>query len=66
MEGLYPENVTAWRLFQRMCARFVVDTHLAPDVFRVATAGADADTVEDLLERLDVIYRVAMPAPKAE
>lgn len=61
IEDLYPENLEAWRVFQAMGRRFVVDTGLMPDVFRLATKDADSDTVEGLLDRLALIYDIVQP-----
>lgn len=66
LEGLYPENADAWQMFHQIATRFVVDAGLAGAVFRRLTDKADTETVEDLLERLSVIYDLVMPEKRSE
>jgi hypothetical protein len=65
VEALYPENVTAWKVYGRLSSRFVVDAGLAGEVFRQAVARADSDTVDDLVERLGEIHEILMPERKS-
>jgi hypothetical protein len=63
---LWPENVEAWAVFQRVAARFVVDAGLAGDVFRRLTTDRDDAEAVDLVERLGVIYDLVCPAKKQD
>jgi hypothetical protein len=57
------ENVEAWCLFQRVCSRFAVETHVAPAI--LARAIADADDPDDLTTRLTMLYDIHFP-PKQD
>ena len=59
--NIWPENLDAWRIFQRLASRLVVDARLGPEVFRRLTEEYDGDKVEDVLERLGVIHDIVMP-----
>lgn len=41
-----------------------MDFHLGPEVFRRLTDDRDVDDVEDLVERVAIIYDIVMPPPK--
>jgi hypothetical protein len=60
---LWPENAQAWDLFKRLATRFVVDAGLAASVFQRLTEDLDVDEMQELVERLTVIYDLVMPAP---
>ena len=63
LEGLWPENAEAWRIFQQVVTRFTADLDLAAAVLTAALAEADLDSVGDLLARLSVIYEWLYPPP---
>lgn len=64
LEDLWPENAAAWRLFHQLATRFVVDASLGAEVFRTLTAELSVDEIEDLLDRLAIIYDIVMPPKK--
>lgn len=64
VEQLEPSNAEAWRLFQRLATRFVVDAQLVPELFRRLTEDYAADDFDDLTERLSLIYDLVMPEKK--
>lgn len=66
LEGLEDDNAEAWRMFQRLAGRFVVEMHLSPEVFRCYTAERSERELDDLLDRLELIYDVVMPVRKGE
>jgi hypothetical protein len=64
IEGLWPENAEAWRIFQQVVTRFTVDLHAGNEVLRRATA--HVDDVEEfgaLMDRLSLIYELVYPPP---
>lgn len=67
-DALWPENVSAWQLFQQISTRFVVDARLVGEAFRVLTNDWPTDAKADAFERLSVIYDVMNPrsAPPTE
>jgi hypothetical protein len=63
LDGLMPENASAWRIFHRLASRFLVDTHLTQAIFERLTAGWHEERVLDLAERLELIYSLLCPPP---
>ena len=63
---LWPENLDAWKVFQQLARRLVVDVGLGPEVFRRLTDQLDSTTFENTLDRLNVIYDVVLPPPKRD
>lgn len=63
LEGLWPENAEAWRLFQQTVTRFAADLQLTSAVLArlVPDGEMDAETFGELLERLSVIYEWLYP-----
>ncbi len=59
--ALWPENVEAWSLFERVSRRFVHEFKLGPDVMQHSLAGRDSDDVLDMVDRLTIIYDVLAP-----
>lgn len=64
LEGLWPENERAWRLFNQLATRLVADLGIGAEAFRILAADIPADDMPDLLTRLAVIYDVVYPPPK--
>lgn len=62
--SVWPENLDAWHVFQRLAARVVVETHVGAEVFRRLTEERGPDDVDDLVERLSVIYEWLVPPPR--
>ncbi len=63
-DEVWPENLDAWRIFQRMAARVVVETQIGPEVFRRLTEDRTPGEIEDVIDRLAVIHQWLVPAPK--
>lgn len=61
---LWPENIAAWRLFQQLRTRFVVDAGFVGGAFQMYTAEWSNDLRVDVLERLSVIYDLIIPPPE--
>lgn len=61
---LWPENAEAWRLFHRLGSRFVADTRIAAFVLDRLTADWSDTEVEDVIERLSLLYDVMVPRPE--
>jgi hypothetical protein len=64
LEGLWPENAEAWRIFHQVVSRFTHDLQAGGEALRRLTAGVtDVDDYEDLLARLALIYDLLYPPP---
>jgi hypothetical protein len=61
IESLDERNVRAWRLYQHLAQRIVVDAQLATAVFRRVADELDEDEYAGLIERLGTIYDVISP-----
>lgn len=61
IETLEPVNAAAWLFYKSLSTRFLVDAGLVPEMFRCKTAGLDLERVEDLIERLSLMYDVMTP-----
>jgi len=67
LEGLDAENARAWRVFQQVARRLVMDWQLAPLVLEWAMADVPETDRLDVLARLAVIYdAMAPPPPKTD
>jgi hypothetical protein len=66
LDDVWPENLDAWRIFQRLASRLVIEAQLGPEVFRRLTEDLDVSAVEDTLERVGVIYDIVLPQKKSE
>lgn len=60
LNGLTRENRRAWDIFHRLARRLPVDARLAGAWW--ATLTADEPDVEDLMDRLSLIYDYLQPA----
>lgn len=63
LDALSEENAEAWTLFHRLASRFLVDTHLVAEAFRLLTIDWASSDVLDLIERLNVLYDILLPPP---
>lgn len=66
LEGLWPENAEAWRIFHVAVTRFTVDLHAGNEALRRLTAHldeTDPEAFSDLLARLGLIYDLLYPPP---
>lgn len=61
VEDLSAENLDAWRLFQALSTRFLVETHAVSVALARLTADLDADDLSDVLTRLAVLYEAYYP-----
>lgn len=61
LERAWPENLQAWRIFNKVAGRLVVEAHLGQEVFRRLTEDLDAETVSDVVERIELIHRIVNP-----
>jgi hypothetical protein len=61
IDDLAPENLRAWSLFQRVCARFVVETRSVGQVLARLLADEDSEDFEDMLTRISILYDVHYP-----
>jgi hypothetical protein len=70
LEGLWPENADAWRMFHRVVTRFAVDMHAGAEIMRRLAVDIDADDFGDLVDRFsliyDLLYPPAAPTPTAD
>lgn len=64
-EEVWPENLDAWQVFQRLAKRAVIETHIGPEVFRRLTEDMPADVVSDLVDRLEIIYGWLVPQKRS-
>jgi len=62
-DGLRPENVEAWRIFQVLVTRFTVDVGVAGQVFQGLMRDWLPDEVEDMTARLSILYDLLIPPP---
>ena len=60
---LWPENAEAWRVFQGLASRLLVDWHLGPEVLRRLSEDFGPESFRDLMERLTVVYDLIYPPP---
>lgn len=65
IQGLDAENARAWRLFQSLQTRFLVENRAVGMALAVFTADDSPEDVADLISRLSVLYDVYFPPPKA-
>lgn len=61
--GLWPENVEAWILFQRVASRCVHDLQLASTLVQIELEGRERSEALDLLDRLTLCYDLVIPRP---
>jgi hypothetical protein len=66
LEGLWPENAEAWRVFRQIATQFTVDLHAGNEVLRRLTGGLDDEAFGALLDRLSLIYTLLYPPPAAK
>jgi hypothetical protein len=59
---LWPENLEAWAVFQRLARRLVVDTGIGSAVFSALMQ--DREDVADMVDRLSEIYEIVLPPPE--
>ncbi len=64
LDDLWPENVEAWRLFQRLASRLVVDAHLGTWAMLRLTARRTPSEAEALLDRLALLYDLLLPVQR--
>ena len=61
-DGLRPENLRAWRVWQQVGTRFAVDFGTGGYHLQKLTEGWPAEEVDDLMARLAVLYDTLHPA----
>ncbi len=61
LQGLWPENAEAWRIYRLLASRFLVDLHAGGAALTKLTADLDEEPFEDLMQRLAIIYDVLCP-----
>lgn len=66
LDALFPENADAWQVFHQIATRFVVDAGLAGAVFQRLTDDCSRDDVEDLVDRLSLIYDIVQPEKRTD
>lgn len=62
---VWPENLDAWDIFKRLASRMVVDTGIGAEVFKRLTEDRPGHEVEELVERLGIIYDLVAPQKEA-
>lgn len=63
-DEVWPENLDAWRIWQRLASRVVTELELGPETFRRLTEDRSPDDVSALLERMAVIHEWVVPRRK--
>ncbi len=63
-DALAPENAVAWEVWRLIGSRFCVDFGTAGWALRAVTADWPADDVQDLVQRLALIYDAVAPPPE--
>jgi hypothetical protein len=66
IDGLSPENLRSWELFQRVCSRFVVETRSVGVVLSRLLTSEDEEDFEDMVARLAILYDVHYPKKRAK
>ena len=61
VDDLSSENTAAWRLFHRLCSRFLSDTHATAVALAKYTEGQDVEEFSDTMTRLAILYDVYFP-----
>lgn len=61
IEGLDEDNARAWKLWQRIAHRLVVDLHAGGQVLAWALADLSADEALVMVERLSILYDTLQP-----
>ncbi len=64
LEGLDETNTAAWKLFQRLSARFVMETRTAGPLLMRLTADCGVTELEDVVTRLSLMYDIFYPPRK--
>jgi hypothetical protein len=61
LDGLWPENAEAWRVYQLLCGRTVSDCQAASLVLDRVTDGWEIERFIALVDRLDIVANVLSP-----
>jgi hypothetical protein len=67
IDGLWPENAHAWRVYHQIVSRFGIDFGgVTAWLLDRVTDGMDPEDAVELVERLALIYDTLNPAPSTD